>query len=730
MFDAIKSKLSGMLGGSKGEEDTDPIEEKAETWLNGRWNDLKEAYLIYHMSVWEALLFYVGQSWIAWDENRKIWYPNTPTDEWVPRPKINRFSPTIDSITANFNDIPQVEATPKSDLNGNIDVHGICEIASALAEHFLIDNGLRGDYKGNEDVAGTAAQIFVLAGSLFTYTYPEVDDTFDTPQMGPQGIFEFHCGVCDLVEETSDPVAECPHCGNVDPATFQVTPVERMKPMMGPDGQPQMSQNNRYKICCEVRNPLYALPRAGATGMKDIQYLLWGQRRTLDWVYFNCNGFEAEADNEYLDQYSITFEHALNYFYTGYSSASLQSKDACMVKEAFIEPKQVKEFPDGLYVRMVNGKVVESSTWREKFVEHPLTFGSYLQIPTLFFGRSVSFDLVEIQREKQGYDSLIKLHGMTSAVDSVIVDENTIVSEITGRADKIIKWRSIGPGSAAPHRMQHGTLDDGIYKTRADLNSEFDNISGAVAVYRGRQPGSITAGKAIDELKGQAEQTFTKPTLNWNALWRETVRKGVKMMQQYLTHDQIAEMVGPDRLTQIDSFKKADLDKLVDWAATDMGQPKTRAQRKSEFQELFDRGALDMNDPNVKQQLFELFGHTGMLSMFNADATRARWENKQMMRGIQIDPKPEIEDLATHYAIHVESIKNLDFERWPQQGKQLLMQHTIETKQILEMQAAAAPPPPAKPGEKGGGPPPPKKPEPGAKPEPPHGTTNPGGIQA
>src|SRR5208283_1564506 len=54
---------------------------------------------------------------------------------------------------------------------------------------------------------------------------------------------------------------------------------------------------------------------------------------------------------------------------------------------------------------------------------------------TIFFPRSISFDLVEIQRELNAYESLIKLHAMTSAVEPILQDISTIVSEITGRSD-------------------------------------------------------------------------------------------------------------------------------------------------------------------------------------------------------------------------------------------------------------------------------------------------------
>src|SRR5579885_1059917 len=75
---------------------------KALKFVQDRWTELKNAYVVYHQAIWEAFLFYAGQMWLDWDDARKVWQPQQPNDEWVPRPRINRFSPTVDAIASNF----------------------------------------------------------------------------------------------------------------------------------------------------------------------------------------------------------------------------------------------------------------------------------------------------------------------------------------------------------------------------------------------------------------------------------------------------------------------------------------------------------------------------------------------------------------------------------------------------------------------------------------------------
>jgi hypothetical protein len=356
-----------------------------------------------------------------------------------------------------------------------------------------------------------------------------------------------------------------------------------------------------------------------------------------------------------------------------------------MVLEMYVAPGKVRDFPQGFYQVVANDQPAYTEDW--EFPEHPITMGGYLVLPTIFFPRSVAFDLVEIQRELNAYESIIKLHGMVAAVDPIVIDANTIVSDITGRADKLIKWRATGPQSQPPFRLGSGHLDDGIYKQRESLHAEFQNISMAVNAVRGQQEGGVTAASAIQQLRSQAETMFNKPVSNWNNLWRETIRKYVKFVQRYYTFEQIVRICGVDTEEEVRLFKGADLDHIVEWVSTTQGLPRTRDERRQELMALWDKGALDLTQPEVRQKIAELFGETGMMKTFNKDATNARLENQAFQQGAQdIHPMPLVEDLEVHLFFHKDKAKSQDFRKWPQPAQQALYQHIIETSQALQQQ--------------------------------------------
>jgi len=104
---------------------------------------------------------------------------------------------------------------------------------------------------------------------------------------------------------------------------------------------------------------------------------------------------------------------------------------------------------------------------------------------------------------------------------------------------------------------------------------------------------------------------------------------------------------------------------------------------------LFDRGALDMSQVEVRERVFELFGETGMMTMFNLDASRARQENRGMKMQPPVPPTfmPQIEDLQVHLQIHVEEIKALEFDKLPPDCKTLMIQHTLATQEAIKMKA-------------------------------------------
>lgn len=699
--------IRGALGrGADGQKDNgdangpDNLDQnKAMSFIRERWEDLKNAYIVYHQSIWQALLFYANQSWIDWDDARKVWQPQQPTDEWVPRPRINRFSPTIDAVTSNIYQVPEVEAVPREEEDLDPESAMVADIATKLAAYALDKEGLKNQRDMHGDRSGLAANLFVLCGGLNSIIQV-TPNTQQTPVMGAQPTQGYMCQTCDQWKQM--PIGQpapafCPDCGNpVEPEDS-----EAMGPMMNPDGSPQMQQTGDYTLSLRIESNLNSFPRPGATSLQDSPYLVLALRRPLDMIYFMFDKFEAQPDSLWPDGYAVTYEHALNFWYTGYSNSTIQVKDSCLTLECYVPPNKVKDFPDGFYGVMINDKQAHMEEWT--FPDHPVTYGYYLVLPTIFFPRSIGFDLVEIQRELNAYESVIKLHAMVAAVDPIVIDQTTLVSEITGRSDKVIKWRSIGPNSEPPHRMGAGHLDDGIYKQRDNLHAEFQNISMAVNAFRGEQEGAITAAAAIQQLRSQAELMFSKPVANWNNFWTETIRKYVRFIQFYFTVDKIAEIIGPGYDDAIMAFKRSDLNATLQWVSSSHGTPKTRDERRQEFMVLWDKGALDLSDPTVRNKIYELFGETGMQQSFNQDATNARIENQEfkawtpMMPPLEIHPMPLIEDMAVHLYFHKFQAKSQTFRKWPPANKQLLIQHIIETqmemmKMMMQAQAMQAGP--------------------------------------
>jgi hypothetical protein len=672
----ILDKLGALLG-LGGDDSLD--ESQALQFIQDRWNDLKNSFIVWHQSIWQSLLFYANQSWIDWDDARKVWQPQQPTDEWVPRPRINRFSPTVDAVASNFINIPEIEAvpTPNDDPTATM----VADVCSRLAKWALVKEGLKVQTGQKSDRAGIAAQLFVLAGGIFTkIRVKDIKSTRDKQQAVDTQ--SYTCAQCDHFE-AMDPGEEapaiCPNCQSpVTPSTTKT-----MSPVLDEQGNPVQEELSQYEINLDIGNSLYAFPRPGATSIEDSPYLLWAERQPIDQIFFR-HGFEAQPDAIWPDGYAVTYEHALNFWYTGYSNTTIQIKDSCMVLEMYVAPGKVKDFPKGFYGVVINDKPAETREW--DFPEHPVTQGGYLMLPTLFFPRSIAFDLVEIQRELNAYESIIKLHAMTCAVDPIVIDANTIVNDISGRADKIIKWRPTGPNAQPPYRLAAGHLDDGIYKQRESLHAEFQNISMAVNAFRGQQEGGVTAAAAIQQLRAQAEVMFGKPSANWNNLWRETIRKYVKFMQKYMTFEELVAICGRDSEAEVRMFKGANLDKCTEWVSTRQGLPRTRDERRQEFMLLWDKGALDLTQPEVRQKVYELFGETGMMRSFNLDATNARLENEVMRTGGQVQVQPVVEDLATHLSIHKDQAKAQSFRKWPPQAQTAMFTHIMLTQQALDQQ--------------------------------------------
>jgi hypothetical protein len=663
------------------------LKQEAEKLVLALWTDLRGAYLIYHQNIWAAILCYANQSWFQWDRVARVYQEYSPPDEYTPLPRINHFAPAIDAMASIFA-VPDVEFTPsKPDDMVSVTV---ADIATQLGSHAFKVMGLRNEHRRtDDDKGGLAAQIFVLAGIVFTHVYPH-RRTKQVAQQGMQPAVQLTCPQCDktlMVRAGQDVPAACPECQTA----YQQTEGQQMlAPTLDAEGEPIMEDKVETEMRCDIRSPLFTFPRPGAMGMEDSDYFIEADRWTLEKIRREL-GFAAAPDNLWPDGWSTTYEHALAFWYTGFANQTLQSKDSALVLRIYIQPGKLEKFPEGLYAVVVNQKCVAAQSWAEAFggrrtdtpADHPYTKANYLRMPQLFFARSVAFDLVELQRECNAYESLIKMHAMTSAASPIVVEANSLVGEITGRSDKIVKWKATGPGVREPHRMEAGHLDEGVYRTLDRLHETFDIISHAVKTYRGQREGQVTAGVAIQQLRAQAEQMFAKPSEAWANLWKETARKAVYGMQRHYSFAQLVEIIGPNRNREIQQFVGANLDTMIEGVASQVGPPRTKSERKAEMVELFDRNPDALQEPAVRQEAFELFGHIGLMRDFNRDATRARMENVKMRNGESVLVMPEIEDLAVHNWVHVDQAKRPDFDDWPEPAKEELLRHIMETQ--LEM---------------------------------------------
>lgn len=701
-------QLAGM-GMRRNENDqVTPTAELMTTWFQLRWEDLRTAYTVYHQLCWQNILYYAGQLWILWDKDRRTWYPAVPEDEYTPMPSVNEFAPGIDAITSVYV-IPNVQATPKAE--SDTDSHEIAEIANAVAVEICRRNGMAegGTTEDHDGVGDRAGQLFTLCGNLFTIVDRKQTSVAQRPVMESVPMMLVNCPQCKYKATVppNDPSlmtppssmlmgqqvspggmsAPCPQCG----MPMETKPTQVTQQATDPaTGQPATQAVITWDVRMKVGNPLFCLPRPGSTTQKNAGWHVWAERMSLDDIYREWE-YEAQPDNLYLDSSEASWDISMNYYFTGYSNLTLSSQYSALVAIIFVEPDRVKEIPEGGVGVWINGKIVHFYRWEEYCVAGcALTHIGYLNMPTTYFYRSPAFDMAQIQKELNRYESIIALHAMTSASDSIIIDENTKASNISGRGDRIIYWRSIGPGSREPHRLEHGQLDSGIYEQRQRLRDAMQNISGAVAVFRGQQAGSVTSAAGISQLRGQAEQMFSKPVNNWKAGWVQTISKGVEIAQISWQAWEIAKFVGPGKEVQIEKFKRCTLKEKLNWVAATHGLPQTRDEKRQDLLDLFDRKMLDTSDPDVRTRINELFGESGIENEFSLDATRARWENGQLSQGKEVQFMPEVEDLATHLAIHGKLIKRLDFDQLPEEAQESIFQHYMETKMALQQQSLMA----------------------------------------
>jgi hypothetical protein len=352
----------------KDQERAKPLDDRLKSWIPTKWMDLRTAYTVFHQLVWQNILFYVGMVWIQWDQNRRIWQPAVPEDEWTPQPIVNNFAPAADAVASIFQ-MPTVEATAPEGQVDNDDTHDVIEIANALAADLIKVNALENDYKTKEGKADIAGQLFVLSGNLLTEVCRKEIKSIQVPKIGPL--------------PAPPPAPGDQLMGQV----VQPPPTPQWGPLTDPiTGQPVMETQVLYDADVKIVNPLFWLPRAGSTGIDDARYGQLAMRMSLDEIKDRW-GYDAQPDNQFLDSMESSWEIALNFYYTGYSSLTQATKESALVVITFIEPKKVADIPEGGVAVMVNDIIIFTYSWGDYCMdgEWPLTHFGYLKAPTTFY---------------------------------------------------------------------------------------------------------------------------------------------------------------------------------------------------------------------------------------------------------------------------------------------------------------------------------------------------------
>lgn len=393
---------------------------------------------------------------------------------------------------------------------------------------------------------------------------------------------------------------------------------------------------SRGKICIDRVTPFHLyVPDLLKEDLQEQPYVMQVLTQSPLWVkqrYGFTPNCDARASNTLLDAATII------------SKGTEDHLDSVVVKEVWLKPGAHKDFPEGGFFVVINGKIVEyRDKWPYPFPEFP--FYKYDGIPTGgFYSDSIIVDLIPVQKEyNKTRSQAIEIKNMMGKPKLVYQRGSLNPRKISSEPGQSIEYIA---GYEKPDIIPGVEVPTSMLQEVEMLSAEFDDLSGQHEISRGQTSlSSLTSGTAIAYLQ---EQDDAK--LNYQVASIENACE--KMGNHYLIlashnwdNERVIRVTGKNQNFEAIHWKQGMLKGNTDVKVqTGSALPFSKAARTALISEHMMNGFID---PQTGLEMLEIGG--GMDKMLDdalVDKRQAMRENLKMaslpesVLGLLLNPAP------------------------------------------------------------------------------------------
>lgn len=252
-----------------------------------------------------------------------------------------------------------------------------------------------------------------------------------------------------------------------------------------------------------------------------------------------------------------------------------------------------------------------------------------------FAGYTIAFDLMPLQEAMNILDSSIITNQQNYAVQNIAVPKASgVVTTELANGNRLIEYDHIEgvPGGGKPEPLQLCNTPAEVFNYRANLQAQFELLSGVNAVLRGQPQASLISGTALALVATQANSFNTTLEANYTRLCESVAHFALYVVSRFQRTEELVALVGKGKSNEIRTFKGDELSPIRKVKVT-IGNSLARSTAgKLEIAEKLLNAGL-IKTPQEFLEVLQSGNLTGAIETETAEIGYIKWENEACIRG-------------------------------------------------------------------------------------------------
>lgn len=408
-------------------------------------------------------------------------------------------------------------------------------------------------------------------------------------------------------------------------------------------------------------------------------------RRNIDW---SIRWYLVDVEflkAKYPDKaHLIHADLDLNSLYSGYRLDIARLKNQIVVYDLYHRSHEFME--KGRHIKRVKNVILENDILPYEHGEIPYVYMADIDVPDQIRGMSFFQQLFPLQHQVNACASLIYKSLVLFSHPKLVIQDGSCDMQQLLNESTVVSYS----GGVPPTLLAQSPIADALFSYKNSLVEDMEKLSGVFTMSRGEAPSGVRAAKALRVLEEQEDKRsyITATKYNYNAIV-ENAKMTLSVAGTFYedSDGRLAQIVGRDNEYKILQFKAANLSKPYHFRienTTALSQ--SPAARIDEITELM-QVRFDPMAPISREQFVQLLDLTAS-EQFKDIVTRstrcAESENDDFVAGRPVSDPTEIEDLITHWKIHLQAVQGREYkELTPPDRKAALENHIRITEYLM-----------------------------------------------